>query len=249
MGGPRDDLAYPRATEHALLAAGRPATVRDTSLGGELTKTALRRWEPEVLQWSPDVIVLHYGQVETIHLFVPQRLERHANSWRTRPGKVRALYRMGVLRPVWKSLTVTQRRLDGRVIPATFRNRAERVADDLERLVERTQLAQSPLVLIMQLVEPAQRWKDWFPGITERTSAMNAALAEVVQRVGRDNVRLFDVPGALSQLKADGVPVHPDGGHFSPAAHAAIASVLAREILTWAEDQPHLQASAGIAED
>lgn len=216
MGGPRSDIAYPRATENALLAAGRPAHVRDLSSGGELTSAALKRWEPEVARWSPDVVILHYGHTETLHLILPQRLERHANSFRGRPGTVRDFYRKRLLRPGWKSLAVLQQRLDRGVVPANFRHRERRVAADLERLIQRIQLVGSPLVLVMRLVEPGPPFQNWFPGIRDRTCSMNRALDDVVQRVGRDNVRLFDTPRVLERLKTEGEPINPDGGHFAP---------------------------------
>ena len=240
MGGPRGDIAYPRAMENALRMAGRPAEVRDMSLGGELTGAALKHWEPEVARWSPDVIVLHYGHTETLHLLLPQRLERHANSLAGRPGAFRDLYRKRVLRPGWKGLAVLQQRLDRGAVPATFRHRERRVANDLERLVQRTQLVGSPLVLIMRLVDPGPPFLDWFPGIRERTSAMNHALAEVARRADRDNVRLFDTGTALRGVAESGVPINPDGGHFSPAAHAAVGEALASEVLRWADGQGHL---------
>lgn len=241
MGGPRSDIAYPRAMENALRAAGRPAEVRDMSLGGELASTALKHWEPQVARWSPDVIVLHYGHTETLHLLLPQRLERHANSLRGRPGAIRDWYRKRVLRPGWKSLAVLQQRLDRGVVPATFRHRERRVANDLERLVQRAQLVGSPLVLLMKLVEPGPPFLNWFPGIRERTDAMNDALADVVGRVDRDNVRLVDTPTVLRALRESGVAINPDGGHFAPAAHAAVGSALASEVLSWADGQPHLR--------
>ena len=87
MGGPRSDFAYPRATEAALLAAGRPAVVRDTSLAAEHPKSALKAWSDEVVPWSPDVVVLHYGHMECIHLMLPRSLQRHAQSLQSRPAR------------------------------------------------------------------------------------------------------------------------------------------------------------------
>lgn len=240
MGGPRSDLAYPRATEAALLAAGRDAEVRDTSLASERVKTALKRWQREVFNFSPDVVVLNYGHFETIHLVLPQPLERHANSLQSRPGPIRDAYRRILLRPLWMSLARMQQRLD-RAVPSTiFRHRPRRVLTDMELLVERIQMVGSPLVLIMELTPPGDRFLKWFPGIGERMEVMNQTLAEVVRRVDKPNVRLFPTSAALADLVAAGEDVVPDGGHYTPVAHRAIATALAQEILEWADQQPHL---------
>jgi lysophospholipase L1-like esterase len=242
MGGPRTDLAYPRATEAELLAAGRVAEVRDTSLASERVKTALKRWQREVFNFSPDVVVLNYGHFESIHLFLPQPLERHANSLQSRPGPVRDAYRRILLRPLWMSLARLQQRLD-RALPSTiFSHRPRRVANDLERLVQRTQMIQSPLVLILELTPPGERFLKWFPGIGERMEVMNQTLAEVVRRIDKPNVRFFSTSAALAELSAAGHDLVPDGGHYTPVAHRAIATALAREILAWADQQPHLNA-------
>ena len=89
MGGPRTDFAYPRVIEAELLAAGQPAEVRVTAAVGQRTKDSLKSWEREVVAWSPDVVVLHCGQYEAIHLFMPWWLERYVNNVARRPGVVR----------------------------------------------------------------------------------------------------------------------------------------------------------------
>ena len=60
--------------------------VRNLAVTSEQVKTGIKNWERQVFPWSPDVVVLHYGLYETVHLFLPQPLERHANSLRGRPG-------------------------------------------------------------------------------------------------------------------------------------------------------------------
>lgn len=235
MGGPRRDFAYPRATERALYAAGIPAEVRTTAMASQRTKTALKNWEGEVFSWSPDVVILNYGHFETIHLFLPQPLERHAHSLRDRPGRIRTPYRTA-LRKVWKVLALLQQRLD-RTLPATmFRNRPRRVADDLVRLIERIQMIGSPLVLVMELTPPGPRFRSWFPGMAVRMELMNEALRDVVRRADRPNVRYFTTNTVLAPLMAAG-EVTPDGGHYTPEAHRAIAERLAEEIRSFAEQE------------
>lgn len=243
MGGPRTDFAYPRVIEESLLGAGQPAEVRATAAASQRTKTALTNWEGEVFSWSPDVVVLNYGHFETVHLFLPQRLERHVNSLAARPGRIRSPYR-AVLRTGWKILARLQRRLD-RVLPSTmFSSRPRRVADDLVRLVERLQMIGSPLVVILDLTPPGPPFRNWFPGMAARIEVMNTALADVVRRVDLPNVLHFRTNEYLADLVEAGHVVNPDGGHYTPEAHRAVGAALGEVILDWARSQPHLQDAA-----
>jgi len=234
MGGPRSDFAYPRATEAELYAAGVPAEVRCTAMASHRTKEAFETWEQETFSWSPDVVVLTYGYMEIIHLFLPQPLERHANSLAARPGPIRTPYRKAVHK-VWKLLARLQQRLDRR-LPTLFMRRRLRAASDMFQLVERIQMIGSPLVLIMELTPPGPPFRKWFPGLAERMEATNEVLRDVVRRTDLPNVRFFPTNTVLAPLMAAGEVV-PDGGHYTPEAHRAIAAALAEEILEWAEQE------------
>lgn len=233
MGGSRGDFAYPRATEVALYAAGVPAEVRCTAMSSQRTKTGLTTWDAEVADWTPDVVVLNYGHFETIHLFLPQRLERHVHSMAGRPGRFRGYYRTG-LRKLWRLLARIQQQLDLRVDSTMFKGRPRRVADNLVRLVERTQLTGSPLVVVMEITPPGVSFQKWFPGMQPRTHVMNEALAEAVRRTDRPNVRYFPTNTILAPLMVDGQEVNPDGGHYTPEAHKMIGENLAEIIVEWA---------------
>ena len=91
MGGPRTDLAFSRAMEAKLLSDGRPCTVQTITMPREKTSAIIKSWQQEVLGYSPDVVVLVYGHYETIHLFLPHWMEKHANSLAGRPRAVRVL--------------------------------------------------------------------------------------------------------------------------------------------------------------
>jgi lysophospholipase L1-like esterase len=234
MGGPRSDFAYPRATEAELYAAGVPAEVRCTAMASQRTKEAFKTWEQETFSWSPDVVVLTYGYMEIIHLFLPQPLERHANSLAARPGLVRTPYRTA-LHKFWKLLARLQQRLDRR-LPRLFMRRRLRAASDMFQLVERIQMIGSPLVLIMELTPPGPPFRKWFPGLAERMDLTNEALRDVVRRTDLPNVRFFPTNTVLAPLMAVGEVV-PDGGHYTPEAHRVIAAALAEEILEWARQE------------
>jgi hypothetical protein len=233
MGGPRSDFAYPRATEAALYAAGVPAEVRCTAAASQRTKTAFATWEQETFSWSPDVVILTYGYMEIIHLFLPQPFERHANSLAARPGPIRSPYRIA-LRKVWKALARLQQRLDRR-FPLLFMRRRLRASTDMYELIDRIQMIGSPLVLLMELTPPGPPFQKWFPGLAERMELTNEALRDVVRRIDKPNVRFFPTNTVLAPLMAVGEVV-PDGGHYTPEAHRVLGAALAEEILTWATE-------------
>jgi hypothetical protein len=245
MGGPRTDFGFPRAMEEALLQSGRPVELRTISVPSERTKTAVRRWEREMIGFSPDVIVLVYGHYETIHLFLPWWLERHANSRVVPPRRWSTLYRTRLLRPVWMSLAKLQAKLDTKLDPTIRRGRPKKVVADLEKIIGHTQELHSPLVLLWQYNPPATRYRSWFPGMARRIEVMNAAIADMVQRINLPNVRVFDAAALVNTLSDGDLDVAtPDGFHYSPELHRKIGEELAREVAAWADTQPHLQIEA-----
>jgi lysophospholipase L1-like esterase len=236
MGGPPTDFTYPRVIERELLESGRNATVRNAAATSERVTTGLRNWENQIFPWSPDVVVLNYGLYEAVHLFLPQPLERHANSLTGRPGLVRESYRRYVLRPVWKTLALVQQHADARVPAAAFRRQAARFTDDVEHLVRHCLFISNPLVLLPLMPPAGERWTSWFPGIDARLALINSALAEVAARIDQDNVRVFDTPAAVAPLVAAGQDTVPDGGHFTPAAHDLIGRSMAAVIGPWCDE-------------
>jgi hypothetical protein len=238
MGGPRTDFTYARVIEESLLRAGTPVTIRNLAVTSEPVRLALKNWEAQVYAWSPDVVILHYGLFESVHLLLPRFLERHAHSLRGRPGRVRLIYRQFLLRPVWKILVRIQQQVDRVAPPKVFRRRADRFADDVEQLIRQIQTIGSPLVLTLDIASAGEKWQTWFPGIGARIELLNDALAEAVARIGRPNVRIFSTAGALSELVSQGHDIRPDGGHYTAAAHRALGAAVAAEILTWYSEQP-----------
>jgi lysophospholipase L1-like esterase len=241
MGGPRTDLTFPRSLEANLLAAGQPVQVLNTAIASERAKTTLRSWQREILAWSPDVVILLYGQYEAIHLIAPWWLERHANSLRRRPGRIREAYRKRLLGPAWMSLARVQAKLDRKIDSTIFRGRPARTVAHLERLIERSQLTGSPLVYVFEILPPAKRWQSWFPGMAERTVVMNAAFADLIDRIDKPNVRLFPMQDLVKRNFTDIEEATPDGGHFSAELHRVIGEALSADILEWAATQPHLK--------
>ncbi|EFQ82067.1 hypothetical protein HMPREF0063_12775 [Aeromicrobium marinum DSM 15272] len=241
MGGPRQDMAFPRVIEEQLLEAGRAAEVRAITMTSEKASWLLRTWQREVLGYSPDVIVLTYGHYESVHLFLPRWLERHGNSLKGRSGRGRRLYRRLVVRPVWRGLAHLQAKVDSVVGPHVGVRRARRVAADIEQYVHRVQQVGSPMVLVFEVLPPGPRVTGWFPGMARRIELVNREFAAMVERIGLDHVRLFPVM-PLAEKYADGDMglAEPDGFHYSPVLHRGIGEALAREIDAWAGTQSHL---------
>lgn len=242
MSGPRTDFTFPRAMEAELLAAGRPAVVQAITQPSERTSTTLIDWQSEVLGWSPDVVVLWYGHQETIHMFLPKWLERHANSLRYRPRPWTKLYRKHFLKPLWMVLVRIQQVIDARV-PQTWQTwRPRFVAADLELLITHLMKLQNPLVFVIEMPTPGSRGVKWFPGMPARVEVMNRALHEMVERIDKPNVRIFSIPELVDQYADGDIDIAaPDGFHYTPHMHAMIGKHLAEETMAWADTQPHLQ--------
>jgi lysophospholipase L1-like esterase len=244
MGGPRTDFGFPRAMEEALLQSGRPVELRTISVPSERTRTAVQRWEQEMIGYSPDVVVLVYGHYETVHLFLPWWLERHANSRVVPPRPWSTFYRKRVLWPIWMSLAKLQSRLDQKIEP-TFRRRHRKVVADLEKIITHTQELHSPLVVLFELIHPAKRYQSWFPGMARRIDVMNEAVESMVQRIDRPNVRYFRVSELVDKYADGDLEIAtPDGFHYSPDLHRKIGEHLARDVAEWADTQGHLQIQA-----
>jgi hypothetical protein len=239
-GGPRTDFNFGRVIEAGLLASGRPAQVHVDAVPSAAARLDLHTWQQGAIAWSPDVVVLHYGHYESIHFFLPRWLERHANSWRWRPTRLNRMYRKRVLRPLWVSLAQLQKRVDHRFDSLAFRRRLQRVAVDVGAQIEHLRELGAPLVLVLEVVPPGAIWREWFPGLDERTAFMNAQLEQMVQRFDSPDVRFVRTTPELAARLDPGEEATPDGGHYSARSHRIVGEVLTREIVTWAQRQPHL---------
>lgn len=240
MGGPRTNFTYPRVLEQGLREQGRDVETWVTAMSAERTTSILRRWEAEVSGFSPDVIVLHYGHMECIHLFIPRWFERHVRGLRDRPGPIRERYRSLVLAPLWKVLVQLQQKIDRRLPTRLFRRRPANVTALLERYVSHVQRFHSPLVVVMGLTSPAPAWCDWFPGLPGRIREMDVALRQLVERLDRPNVQFQPVWDLAEEWVARGEDPRADGGHYTPTFHRAVGDLLAERVEVWAATQPHL---------
>jgi hypothetical protein len=239
MSGPRTDLTFPRAIEAEVLKAGHPIEVHNTAILGDKTIEGLRRWNEEAIAWSPDVVVMVYGHYECVHLFLPHWFERHVNRPQVSRPWARA-YRRLFLRPLWKFLAEIQAFVDGHTSPVFWRRRIRRTAADISDHIEAMRQLGSPLFLVMELLPLAPAKRRWFPGMTPRIEAMNAANRATAERLG-DDVRFVEIAPLVDAVAGGDLDVAtPDGYHYTPELHRAVGERLAREILDWAAKQPHL---------
>jgi hypothetical protein len=187
------------------------------------------------------VIVLLYGHYESIHLFLPRWLERHANSLRARPRALSAFYRKRLLRPAWMFLAKLQARLDARLRPSFRFSRIRTVPLDLEAYIKQVQKIASPMVIVMEILPPADRQRSWFPRMTRRIALVNEANRAMVERLGLPHVRWFTTSDLVDEhFGGDLEAATPDGFHYCPELHRLIGEKLSRVIAEWADTQPHL---------
>jgi hypothetical protein len=242
MGGPRTNFTFPRVVEESLLRNGRPCEVRAIGRASDRTGRLARTWMSEVLDYSPDVIVLsNYGYMETAHLFLPRWLERHADGTNARPRGLGVPYRKYILRPLWMALAKLQARVDGFLDPHIPRNMTRKVTTDLENYIKQVQRVGSPLVILLDQPPPSSRYARWFPGMAARVDAMHEALEDMVTRLESPLVERFYVTRIIDeQFGGDLEVAVPDGFHYSPELHRAIGVRLAQRLEEWADTQPHL---------
>jgi hypothetical protein len=230
-GGPRADLAYPRVLEAELLAAGVPATVAVHALPANRIRHGRADWIERVARWDPDVAVLHFGQADNVHLFLPRWAERHANSPRRRSGPVRDRYRRRVVRPLWIGAAKLQQRLDPRLGPRSVGRRQRKQADELLDLVRLVLATSQATVLLPDLLRPGPPWASWFPAAAARMAHFNECVAQRVAALDDPRVRVFPLAAIVEGAMAPDEEPAPDGGHFTPRAHRLIGSALADAVL------------------
>ena len=239
MGGPRSDLGFPRVIEQQLLAKGRSAQVRNGAVGALPTHDMFNTWDDEILAWSPDVVILCPGHMDMIHIILPRWLERGANSFNRRPGRVRH-YRRLFLRLMARGVLLVQKRID-RPDRQLKKRTLRRVIRDTTGYIEMTQKVGSPLILLMGTHPPAESKVKWYGGIRDRQRRTEDALRSLAATHEQANVRFVEIIDLMEKFDP-GDPEHlwPDGIHFSPEFHRAIGEKFADIVEAWATTQPHL---------
>lgn len=237
----RAAFTFPRAIEAHLWARGRANTVTSLAIPGMRTNRVLKDWQQDFLAPAPDVIVLSVGHYETIHLFWPWRLERHANSLVWTEGGLRTLYRRRVLRKAWRTLGRIQRVADRR-FPGLRDRRLRAAVRDIGTAINRVRRYNDPLILVMEVPRPGATARAWFPGMTVRVDRVNELMAATVEQIASEQVRMFPTNELIARHTA-GEPDTgvTDGFHLTPVLHDEVGRAIAAEVAVWAADRPELR--------
>lgn len=235
----REDFIFARVIEESLLKSGHGANVWTAAVASQPARLAFRTWEEQVKAWSPDVIILSYGYYEVVHLFLPRWLERHANSFKARPGPIRGFYRKQVLRKIWVSLAKVQAALDRRVGARFFARKVRQVETELHTYIDKSRKVGQPLIMLFEFLPTGERGQDWFPGMSARTVLMNEMLHKLVADYDSPEIMLVPIP-AIAERAAPGQEPNTDGFHYTGVVHQAIGEEIADEIRTWAKQYPRL---------
>lgn len=242
-GGARTRQTFPWWLEAVLHSSGWPAEVRNAAREAQMITEALCDWDTEIQQWSPDVVILNYGQYECMPGILPRALERLGVGWHRHAGPIRQRTRRWVITPTWRRLANLQRRLDKLLNPGPYRVKPKRILRELERFVEQVQIVGSPLVLVMDTWPLSSRWVEWFPGMQTRTIELRGQIHEWIANHADPQVRLFPVSELLQRHDLD--VALPDGVHYAAFVHREIAESLSIVIREWAQTQPHLRRATG----
>lgn len=236
----REMFTFSRVLEEELLASGHNVDLWTAAVASEEARHAMLAWEQQVKAWSPDVVILSYGQYEPVHLLAPHWLERHANSLTSRPGLVRTRYRRRLLRPLWVALAKGQRLIDRRVGSRGYAWKVRRADQCLRRFIDATLEVGKPLIVLLEFIRPGARGRDWFPGMEARTEMMNAMLHQLIADYADPDIRLLPVPQIVEQRLAPGIEPNADGFHYNAEMHQYVGEGLAEEIRSWVKDYPRL---------
>lgn len=225
--GPRDGGTYGEQLVTLLDDAGVPATVTHAARWfGRITEL-IPRYESDVRNPFPDVLVLHYGMVECQSNLLPRTIVRHLTTWH-RTSRASALgYRRYAAPQVWRALRRYQRAVSGHD-QFTHRLSPRRFMADTRRIIDLARVETGALVLLVDIDPPGPRVEYWLPGTTERAAHYNRLLAEIADGYD-DGVRLVRASAQLTDVDAQ----LPDGLHRTRAGHALTAKAIRDEILSW----------------
>jgi len=211
---------YPVLLERSLVASGVPARCTVRARSRLLLADCLRDFEDQVLQHSPDVVILNFGHYEAFSGAVPQLLRRYAYEEFPRQG-VAALAVRRLLGPALRRAARAVQVVHGRALGASAgRRSAARFARDLALLLHGIEaLACDPTVVLVSLTHAGTRFERQMPGINERIDRLNEVLRTAAADHGRARVRYFDATEALAGVRWRS----DDDVHLSADGHAVLA--------------------------
>jgi lysophospholipase L1-like esterase len=226
----RDEGTYGERLGAALAERDVPATVVNEARLFELVTEGSRRYHRELVSRFPDVLVIHYGVLEQQPNVAPFRLVRYMTRGASRAPGLRGLWRRNAVDRFWPLVRRWQQWGSARAGTRLWRVSPARFREELLHIVRLTRPA-GTLVLVVDVHRPNERLEYFMPGITRRWEAFQAMLREAVASVGDPDVRLVESSKVVDGFGDTGGTA--DGLHLTAAAHAALADVLADEIIRW----------------
>jgi lysophospholipase L1-like esterase len=169
----------------------------------------------------PDVVVLHYGHVEALRRPHSRRMWRWAKVARA------DLYprRRRVRKIVFRRYSSLRRRL-GLCSQWTPLPRFERV---LDRALAQLRKDTAARLILIEATPPTPRIERYAPGAAQELERYNGVLRRLAAAHGAELVTTEDVRQRDPELR-DPEVMTPDGSHYSPRTHAAVAVELAERI-------------------
>jgi lysophospholipase L1-like esterase len=228
----RAEGTYGEVLERLLDGAGVPATVENQARLFELLYEGKRRFRHELLGRFPDVLIVHYGILEQQPNVAPSTVVRYLTRRDVRVPGWRGFVQHHAHERLGPHVRRYQRWASRRAGTRTWRMAPERFRD---ALVEVIGLARSTgaFVLVVDTHRPNDRLEHFLPGLTPRWESFRELFRRIVDELDDPLVKLVE-----SSKVVDGIGDPPgtvDGLHLTAAAHAALAEVLADEILEWRE--------------
>jgi hypothetical protein len=226
--GPRDLGTYGEQLPTILGEQGIPTVTTHTGRWFGMVHEVLPRWEVDIRDRFPDVLVVNYGIVECQSNVVPSWLARHTGTWDRTSRRGAAWYRRKVTPPVWLAARRLQRWASAHDHGRTHRLSPRRFETDVRRLIDLARKECGSLVLLLDIDPVGARLEHWLPGTTQRALRYNESLAKIAGSYD-DGVRLVRAGLELE----DPETLIPDGLHRTVEGHGMTAALLASEIREW----------------
>lgn len=224
--------SYGAVLRDELTDSGLPVRIHLESRWFDFAVDALDRYEQDVRSHLPDVVILHYGLNESQPWLLPIPLLRHILTTHTVTTPAQERYREKVVKPAWKGLRRYRRWASKQVGMKTWQTRPDRFTAALHTLITLSRQELGCLVLVVDIAPPGPVLTHFLPGQEDRHRHFQQLLEGVTSKFNDPLVRLVRTEDFVVE---QGFPAAlPDGMHYSPAGHAYLGQLLAKEILAWA---------------
>ena len=227
----RADGTYAEVLERRMRSRGLDVIAINHCRWWDLVTKGFQRWEEDVAQPCPDVLVLNYGLGECQPRIWPNWLIRYMSTWRTSSHPVAMFWRQWIVRNFFRGVVWVTPKITPRLGLRTFRVPPKRFTNDFRRLIQTTRWETGALVLVMNVNPPGPFLQRLMPGIEERAELYGDLVARIVSDIDDADVRLVDAASVVERLGWRKVMV--DGLHYTPTGHEEIATMLEEHIGDW----------------